>query len=357
MNKDYYNVLGIERGASKEDIKKAFRKLAHKYHPDKKDGDEAKFKEVNEAYQILSDDKKRAEYDTYGQTFGNGAGPGAQGFGGFGGFGGFDQSGAGVDFDLGDIFEQFFGGQGGGRGTRRGNDISIGIEVPFIEAVFGTTRTVLITKTSVCDTCGGSGAKNGVGMKTCEVCNGQGKIHESRRSPFGTFSVARMCDTCAGSGQVPKEACATCKGAGVTNKREEVTITIPAGINDGEMIRLAGQGEAITRGTSGDLYVKIRVIPDKRFVREGHNVITHLPIKLSEALLGNKRTIETLDGTIEITVPAGVSLGETLRVRGKGIPSSGGMRGDLLVKIEVEMPKKLSKRAKELVESLRGEGI
>ncbi len=361
MSKDYYTLLGVSKGASKDDIKKAFRKLAHTYHPDKKGGDEAKFKEVNEAYQVLSDDKKRAEYDTYGQTFGAGQGPSAgAGFGGFEGFGGFGgASGAEMEFDLGDIFDQFFGGtQGGGNrgGTRRGRDISIDIEISFADAVFGTTRTVLVTKTSACGTCDGTGAKKGAGMKECATCNGKGKIHESRRSPFGTFSVARVCDTCGGAGQVPKETCETCKGAGVVNAREEIKIVIPAGIENGEMIRMSGRGEAIPRGTAGDLYVKMHVMADKVFVREGRNIVMQLPIKLSEALLGSTRSVKTLDGDIELSVPAGISFGETLRVRGKGVPFQGG-RGDLLVKVSIEMPKKLSKKAKQLIDSLKEEGM
>lgn len=356
MSKDYYGILGVEKNASKDDIKKAFRKLAHKYHPDKKEGDESKFKEVNEAYQILSDEKKRAEYDTYGQTFG-GQGGGYGDFGGFGGFGG--AQGAGVEFDIGDIFSQFFGGQGGGMGReRRGRDMSIDIEVSFKDAVFGTKRSILLTKMGVCDDCGGTGAKKGSGMKTCEACNGQGKVHEARKSPFGTFSVTRVCETCGGTGEVPKEVCATCKGQGVLHKREEVNIRIPAGIGSGEMIRITGGGEAIPKGTPGDLYIKVHVTPDEQFSREGNNIVMKLPIKLSEALLGVTRTIETLDGNIDISIPAGATFGEKLRVRGKGVPTGEGeRRGDLLVVLSIEMPKKLSRKAKKLVEELQQEGI
>jgi molecular chaperone DnaJ len=357
MSKDYYGILGVSRSASKDDIKKAFRKLAHKYHPDKKEGDEAKFKEVNEAYQVLSDEKKRAEYDTYGQTFGGGGAGGYGDFGGFGGFGG--AQGAGVEFDIGDIFNQFFGGQGGGYGhERRGRDMSIDIEVSFKDAVFGTRRSILLTKMGACDDCGGSGAKKGSGMKTCETCNGQGKVHEARKSPFGTFSVTRVCDTCGGVGEVPKEPCATCKGQGVLHKREEVTVRVPAGIGSGEMIRITGGGEAIPKGIPGDLYIKVHVTPDPHFTREGNNIIMRLPIKLSEALLGATRTIETLDGKIDISIPTGATFGEKLRVRGKGVPTGEGeRRGDLLVVLSIEMPKKLSRKAKELIEDLKHEGI
>ncbi|MBC8465106.1 MAG: molecular chaperone DnaJ [Parcubacteria group bacterium] len=353
MSKDYYDILGVTKSASKDDIKKAFRKLAHKYHPDKKEGDEGKFKEVNEAYQILSNDTKRREYDTYGQTFGGQGG----GYGDFGGFGG--AQGAGVEFDIGDIFNQFFGGQGGGMGReRRGRDMSIDIEVSFKDAVFGTKRSILLTKTGVCDDCGGSGAKKGSGMKTCELCNGQGKVHEARKSPFGTFSVTRVCDACVGSGEVPKETCATCKGQGVLHKREEVNIRIPAGIAVGEMIRMTGGGEAIPKGTPGDLYIKVHVTPDEHFSREGNNIVMKLPIKLSEALLGVTRTIDTLDGEIDISIPTGATFNEKLRVRGKGVPTGEGeRRGDLLVVLSIEMPKKLSHKAKKLIEELQQEGI
>jgi molecular chaperone DnaJ len=204
QKKDYYEVLGIEKGASKEDIKKAFRKLAHKYHPDK-GGDEDKFKEINEAYTILSDDKKRSEYDAYGHTFA-GQAQGNPGGGGFD-FSGFNFGGQGVEFDLGDLFEGFFGGEAGARGPARGRDISVDIEVPFAESIFGTERKVLITKTSQCDVCQGSGAKTGSGTKKCPTCGGKGKIHETRRSFVGSFTTTRACNECFGSGEVPNEKC------------------------------------------------------------------------------------------------------------------------------------------------------
>lgn len=251
MSKNYYDVLGVGKSASKEEIKKAFYKLAAKYHPDKKGGDEAKFKEVNEAYQTLSDDKKRKEYDTYGQTF-NGAGGNGNGFGGFGGFGGFNQgdfSDMQFDFgDLGDIFGDMFGGGfSGGSRQKRGRDISLEIDVPFTEAVFGTERTVMITKVSTCEVCDGTGAKHGSKKKTCATCNGQGKMHDVKKTFMGNFQTVRTCTTCNGVGQVPEERCSTCKGNGVYNKREDVVISVPAGISNGEMIRMTGMGEAIAQ--------------------------------------------------------------------------------------------------------------
>ena len=362
MNKDYYEILGVDKKASKEDIKKAFRKLAHQYHPDKKGGDEVKFKEVNEAYQVLSDDKKRAEYDSYGRVFSGGDGFSARGgpASGFD-FSGFAQGGqAGFDFgNLNDIFSEFFTGGMGGAATRakRGRDISTELHIPFSEAIFGTERKILIYKVSQCETCGGSGAKPGTSMNTCSACNGQGKIHETRRSFLGTFSSVRECDICIGSGNVPTEKCKSCRGMGVLKKQEEIKIVIPAGINDGEMIRLSGMGEAISKGVSGDLYVKINVLPHSVFKREDSDLVMDLNLKLSDALLGKQYSIETLDGKMALKIPAGVSPGETLRVRGKGVPISGKRRGDLLIKLHIKLPNKLSKKSKELVEKLREEGI
>ena len=357
MSKDYYKILGVEKGASKDDIKKAFRKLAHQYHPDKKGGDEDKFKEVNEAYQVLSDEKKRAQYDQFGSGFSN-MGGGAGGFSGFEGFGG-----QGVEFDFGnlnDIFSDFFtGGMGGHQRTRtrRGRDISTEIQVPFEDSVFGTTRKILITKQSACNTCEGSGAKKGTTMETCKHCNGQGQIRDAKRTVLGTISTNRVCDTCVGAGEVPKETCKDCSGKGVLRKEEEISIAIPAGIRDGEMIRMSGMGEAVPQGVSGDLYIKINVAPHPVFRREGNNLGMTLDLKLSEALLGAKKEIETLDGKIEVKVPEGVGIKEVLRVKNKGVPTSGRSRGDLMIKLNIKLPKKLSKKERKLVEDLQKEGI
>ncbi|MFA5131959.1 MAG: molecular chaperone DnaJ [Candidatus Paceibacterota bacterium] len=361
--KDYYNVLGVDKGASKDDIKKAFYKLAAKYHPDKKGGDEAKFKEINEAYQTLSDEKKRKEYDTYGQTF-NGQGPQAGGFGGFGG--GFNQSdfqGMEFDFgDLGDIFGDIFGGQGGnGFGSRpkRGRDISLEIDIPFAEAIFGTERNVLLSKVNTCKTCTGTGAKVGTKMKTCTTCNGQGKVHDVKKTFMGNFQTVHTCDACRGTGKVPEEKCHDCKGNGIVNSREEVNIAIPAGIANGEMIRMSQMGEAVSGGTTGDLYVKINVTPHKVWKREGNDLsITH-SIKLTDALLGVKHTIDGLDGSIDIDIPSGAATGEILRVRSRGVPyiHEKGKRGDVLVKLDIHMPKKLSKKALTHIDGLKEEGL
>lgn len=361
MAKDYYKTLGVEKKATKDDIKKAFRKLAHQYHPDKKGGDEQKFKEASEAYQILSDDRKRAEYDSYGQAFsGNG---GAGGFGGAQGFGGFDFSGfqnggfEGMEFDLGDIFGDVFGGRGSGTQARRGRDISVDLQIPFEEAVFGTERKILITKVSQCEKCKGSGAEEGSKMKTCAQCNGKGKFHETRKSFLGTFTTVRECDMCGGAGKVPDEKCGSCAGLGVARGESEIAIKIPAGIQNGEVIRMSGRGEATARGITGDLYIKIHVLSHKIFKRDGADLRMDLDIKLSDALLGAEYSIQTLDGAIKLKVPEGVSINETLRVKGKGVPSDPRTRGDLLVRLNIKMPQKLSKKAREAIEKLKEEGV
>jgi len=363
MKKDYYQILGVNKGASKDEIKKAFYKMAHKYHPDKKEGNEAKFKEVNEAYQILSDDSKRSKYDQFGSGFENMQG----GQGGYqqGVFGGFDFSGfqnGETEFDFGnlnDIFSDFFtGGSSGGRAkARRGRDISTEIQISFSDAIFGTDRKILITKTSNCTTCNGSGAKPGTKMNTCKYCNGQGKIHEIKRSFLGSVQSTRICEECLGSGQVPAEKCDKCKGAGVLRREEEIFINIPAGIRDGEMVRMSGMGEAISKGTSGDLYIKINVAPHSVFKREGNDLVMNLNLKLSDALLGIEYPIQTLDGEIKVTIPEGVTVNEILRVKGKGVPVSKTKRGDLLIKLNIKLPNKLSRKSKDLIEQLKKEGI
>lgn len=354
-NKNYYEVLGVDKKATKEDIKKAFHKLAHKYHPDKGTGDAEKFKEVSEAYSILSDDKKRAEYDSYGKTFGGNGGAGFSGAG-------FDFSqfqdaftNGGFGFDMGDIFGDFFGGgQGGGR---RGRDISIDLEISFKESVFGTKRAVLLAKMSVCDTCHGSGGKPGTSVETCKVCNGAGKVHETTNSIFGQITMQHACKNCRGTGKIPKEKCSTCQGQGVYRKQEEIDINVPAGIDGGEMIRMSGMGEAVTAGSAGDLYVKIHVTPDARYKKDGVNIISDVSVKLSDALLGTDYKIETLDGVETVYIPGGVTHGEILTIKGKGIPSHRGKRGDFLVRVKISLPQKLSKNAKNLIEKLKEEGI
>lgn len=357
---DYYQVLGVEKKASKEEIKTAFRKLAHKFHPDKNNGDEKKFKEVNEAYQVLSDDKKRAEYDTYGRVFNGGQGSGDAGAGFGFDFGDLFRGGGGGAGgpDLEDLFQGFFGGGQGSSGrTRRGRDISIDLQISFADAVFGTSRKVLISKVGVCDTCGGVGAKKGSSLVKCEQCGGKGRIRESRRSILGTFSTERECANCLGTGEIPKEVCSTCHGKGVIKKNEEIDIKIPAGMDNGEMIRLNGQGEAVTRGVSGDLYVKVHVERHPAFRREGNDLVMDLNIKLTDALLGATYDIATLDGDIKLKIPQGIAYGEILRVKGKGVPIDKYRRGDLHIRVLIKIPTKISKKTSEIIEKLKEEGL
>ena len=357
--KDYYEVLGLQRGASRDEVKKAFRKLAAKYHPDKKSGDEVKYKEITEAYAVLGDEKKKAEYDSYGHAFNQAGGPGAGGFGGFN-WSDFQQAaqqgGAGFEFDINDIFENFGFGGGGRQRTPRGSDISIDIDLQFSDSIFGTKRTVRLTKNSSCTHCAGSGAKTGTEMTSCTTCGGAGRVHETRQSILGSFTTVRECNVCNGGGKVPKEKCPHCAGAGVVRSQEEITIEIPAGIKDGEVIRMTGRGEAIPQGQPGDLYIKIHVTPHEKIRREGNTLHTTLPIKLTDALLGAEYSVETLDGNVTVKIPAGIAHGEKLRIQGKGVPS-GRDRGDMMVHINIETPKKLSRNARKLVEQLRNEGV
>lgn len=360
MNKDYYQILGLAHGASKDDIKKAFNRLAHKYHPDKKGGDEAKFKEINEAYQILSDDRKRAAYDRFGEAgaagFGAGQGGSAPGWD-FSNFTGGGDQGTGFQFDIGDLFGDLFGGDRGGKRVRRGRDISVDIQIAFSEAVFGTERSILINKVGTCEHCGGRGAEPGSKTTKCQTCNGRGRLNETRRSFLGTFTTQRECSTCRGSGEVPEKVCGECRGQGVIKKAEEVKILIPAGIEDGEMIRLANRGEAASRGVSGDLYVRVHVESHATFRRDGVNLLMDLSVNLSDALLGAEYSINTLDGKLTLKVPEGIGYGEVLRIKSHGVPTRTGKRGDLLVKIIIKIPRQLSKKARALIEGLKAEGL
>lgn len=363
--KDFYQILGISHNASKDDIKKAYRDLAHKYHPDKKGGNEDRFKEINEAYHTLADDQKRAQYDRFGRTFDQTAWGGD-----FSGWPGGGPHSPGADFgfeDFGgamhDIFEDFFGFGAGTRRERRGRDIALDLEISFEEAVFGVERRVLLRKVAVCEICAGTGVAAGAKETTCDRCKGSGTIHSTKRSLFGSITRLAECTACHGRGKIPERVCATCHGKGTLPKSGEVIIEVPAGVKDGEMTRLEGEGEAITNGIAGDLYARIHVRPHKTLRRMGRDLLMKLDIPLSDALLGGEREIETLDGKVKIKIPVGITQGEVLKVRGKGIPSAraplsaeGVSRGDLLIEINVRYPEKLSPRAKKLVEELRNEG-
>lgn len=378
MPQNYYETLGVDKSASADEIKKAYRKLAHKYHPDKGQGknaeNDAKFKEVNEAYQVLSDAEKKGQYDQYGQTFedaqrqGGGPGYGAGGFGGFGGqggnpfgggFGGF--GGEGVEFDLGDIFGDLFGQRGGGRQARRnkGIDLEMPLTISFEEAVFGVKRNITLEKKDKCKTCEGSGAKPDTKVVTCPVCHGQGQIKTQRNTIFGAVQSAVVCDRCGGDGKIPEVPCETCKGEGFFRQEKTLEVQIPAGIDNNQRIRINGEGEVGYRGSeAGDLYLNIRVKPHKDFVRDETTLRTSVPISFTQAALGAKVKVTTLDGEIELKIPAGTQPGKVFRVGGKGVPAidhrahGGGKRGDLLVTAHVVIPNKLSKKEAELMKQL-----
>lgn len=357
MSKDYYKSLGVDQKASKDDIKKAFRNLAHKHHPDK-GGDAEKFKEINEAYSVLSDDQKRAQYDQFGSggpQFGGGGNSG--GFGGFD-FSGFSQGGQGgsFEFDLGDIFGDVFGGGRKRQQTKRGKDISIDVEISFEESIFGIEKSVLLHKTSTCEHCKGNGGEPGTETSRCDTCNGNGSLREVKQSFFGQFESIVECSTCKGKGKIPKTKCSTCQGAGVFKKQSEITIKIPAGIDNGEMLRLTGAGEAVGGGTSGDLYIKVHVKKHSYFKKEGYDLFMDLTIKITEAILGSTYTIKTLDGDILLKIPEGIKHGEYLKIKGKGVPN-GSKRGDILVRIFLNIPTKISREARKKLEELQKEGI
>lgn len=354
MAKDYYSILGVPKNANQEEIKKAFRKLAHEFHPDKQGGNAEKFKEANEAYSVLSDEKKRAQYDSFGSAPGGG-GFNANDFSGFD-FSGFTQGANGFEFDLGDIFGDIFGG-GNRQKTPRGSDIAVDLELNFRESIFGIEKEIAVAKTSTCDTCNGSGAKKGSTIETCTTCNGKGNVREVRRSIIGSFSTVRTCEVCSGTGKIPKEKCDTCRGKGVVHKTSNIKASIPAGIEDGEVIRLSGMGEAIRGGNSGDLYLRIRVRGQKGMKKEGQNIVMNHSIKISDSVLGARQKIETLDGIQDLEIPEGTQFGDILKIKGKGVPYANNKRGDLLVKIHIEIPKKVSKDVKKLMDGLRQNGV
>ena len=355
MAKDFYKTLGLERGASDDDIKKAFRALAHKYHPDKTGGDEAKFKEINGAYQVLGDPKKKAQYDQFGSAaFEQGGG------GGFSGFGG-----QGMNFENMGDFAEMFGdmfGMGGRRGgesqARRGRDIEVSVRLPFHDAAFGAERAIELRKPVACSACDGTGVPHGAKMQKCGACNGQGRVRQIQRTILGSFEAVATCSTCGGVGNVPEKRCEKCAGEGAVRETRSIRVKIPAGIDDGESIRLSGEGEAGTRGgRSGDLFLRVRVDSDKRFERDGFDLRSEIRVPMSEAALGVTREVETLDGAVELKIPSGTQSGDEIRLKGRGITRLGSdSRGDQYVSVIVETPRKLSRRAKELLEELKGEG-
>ncbi len=355
MHKDYYSLLGVPKTATEEEIKKAFRKLAHQHHPDKSGGDDAKFKEINEAYQVLSNKDRRARYDQFGSGFENGQAGGGQGFGGFGG----GQGGFNINMDdLGDLFGGFgdmFGFGGGQRQSRRqsrGADIEVRLHIAFMDAVFGAEKTVRLGKHVTCDKCSGSGAEPGSKVETCPTCNGRGQVTQVQRTIFGQMQVNAPCPSCQGEGKKISTPCTKCHGHGIVKDEVELTIKIPAGIDNGETIRLTGQGEAGPKGTpSGDLYVHVQVASDKRFMRDGSTIRSEAEISFPEAALGTSIDVETVDGPVSLKIPSGTQSGKVFMLKERGIPqlrSKG--RGDHLVTISVKTPTHLSRKQKQLLE-------
>ena len=363
--RDYYEVLGLDKGASDEEIKKAYRKLAKQYHPDLHPGDkscEEKFKEIGEAYEILSDPDKKARYDQYGHAaFDPNAGFGGGGFGGFGDFG-----------DLGDILGNIFGGGFGGFGssqTRRnapqkGENVRIRLGISFEEAAFGCTKELSIPRVEDCDDCGGTGCKPGTSPESCPDCGGTGTVRTSQRTPFGVMQSTAACRKCGGTGKLIKEPCPKCAGKGKIRRTRSISVNIPSGIDDGQTVSLRGQGHAgANGGPAGDLLITVSVKAHPLFERDGSSILFEMPISFVQAALGAEVEVPTLDGKVKYTIPEGTQTGTTFRLRGKGVPYlNGSGRGDQYVTVNIETPKNLSKEQKELLREFAestggGEGI
>jgi molecular chaperone DnaJ len=356
--RDYYEVLGVDKSASAEEIKKAYRQLAKKYHPDLNPGDkdaEEKFKEVNEAYEVLSDSDKKARYDQFGHA---GVDPSYGGGGYSGGFSGFGDMG-----DIGDIFNSFFGGGFGSSSSRanpnaprRGQDIGIDITINFMDACFGKEVEVSLNRMEKCPDCGGSGAAAGSSADTCPDCRGTGQVKVTQRTPFGMISSAKPCTKCGGKGKVISNPCPKCRGNGRISMPKKIKVTVPAGIDDGQTLQVSGQGHAGTNGgPNGDLHVSVTVRPDPIFERDGYDIHTDIPITFTQAVLGDEITVPTIDGKVKYTVPEGTQNGTTFRFKGKGVKKiNRSDRGDQYVHVNIEVPKNLTKKQKELLREFEG---
>lgn len=363
MSKDYYKILGVDKNASQDEVKKAFKKLAMQHHPDRPGGNEAKFKEVNEAYQVLSDAEKRKRYDQFGSDF--------EQQGGFGGGASWEdfmrqaRGGQGGNFsfdfgDLGDVFGDLFGfGGGRSRSPRqsRGRDIQVDVQIDFKEAAFGVEKEISLRKQSVCDVCKGNGAEPGSAMKKCGTCHGQGQVVQNQQTFLGTIQNVVTCSTCHGRGEHAEKKCKHCGGDGVLAKSTSLKVKLPAGIDNGQSIRLTGQGEAAPHGgVSGDLYVMVHVKDLKGFRREGTNVFTQKEISFADAVLGAVVEVETLEGTVKVTVPEGTEHGQLIRLKGHGITELGRTsRGDQYIEILIRVPKKVPKEVRKMLEDMRKE--
>jgi len=352
--RDYYEVLGVSKNASADEIKKAFRKAAVQHHPDKEGGDETKFKEINEAYEVLKDQQKRQRYDQFGHAgVGGASGGGYSGGNPFEGFGGqnvhFDFGG---DGGLGDIFGQFFGGgQQRSQGPRRGRDVEVRIQLTFEEAIFGVEETISLDMDDECTHCKGSTVEPGYSMKVCDTCKGAGQQTRVMNTMFGAIQQAVTCETCNGKGKVPEKVCTVCHGKGTERRKQAIKLKVPAGIDDGSTIRLKDRGEAIGDGARGDLYVHVRVKAHKKFTREGDLILSEEHISMVDATLGTEIDVETVDGTVRMKIPAGTQSGTDFKLSNHGVPHlRADKRGAHIVSIIVDTPTKLTKKQKELLE-------
>ncbi len=352
--RDYYEVLGVGKSASDDELKKAFRKKAIEHHPDK-GGDEAKFKEVNEAYEVLKDSKKRQRYDQFGHA-GVGSSAASDGGNPYAGYGGAGQN-INFDFgDLGDIFGSFFGGgaQQSSRQRSRGNDVQTKLDLSFEQAVFGTDVELDLNLNDACEHCKGTTVEPGYKMKTCPTCDGAGQTVRVMRTVLGNIQQAATCETCKGTGKVPEKVCTVCHGSGVRRKSQKIKLKVPAGIDDGATIRLSGHGEAIANGPKGDLYVSIRVKAHKKFTREGDLILSEEIVDMVDAALGTEIEVDTVDGPVRMKVPAGTQSGTDFKLSGHGVPHLRGKnRGAHIVTVSVETPTKLSKKQQELLRDFK----
>lgn len=351
--RDYYEILGVSKSASADELKRAYRKLAMQHHPDKHGGDDTKFKELSEAYEVLKDPQKKAAYDQYGHAAGAGQAGGP--FGGAGGFGGqaggFDFNGAGGGFN--DIFDMFFQGQGGAASQRpqRGQDLEVSTTLDFSESIFGTERHAKVQMEDRCDRCDGDGAEPGTKKKTCDTCKGEGQISSVQQTILGAIRQARVCPTCDGRGQTPEMECVKCHAKGTVRVEKELNIKIPAGVDNGATIRLSGQGGGHRRGSNGDIYVRVRVRPHPRLRRNGQTIESDAKVDMVTATLGGEVPVETVDGDVTLKIPAGTQSGKRFKLSERGVPGlQGRKRGDQLVTVAVETPTKLSGKQKELLE-------
>lgn len=355
--RDYYDILGVNKSASADEIKRAYRKLAMEHHPDRHGGDDSKFKEINEAYETLKDPGKRSAYDQFGHAGaqGNPFAGGGNPFGGAGGFGGAQGF---EGFDFSDILNQFMGGAGGPfgggaqRGPAHGRDLETTLTIDFTEAVFGIDKDVTLTADDTCEHCGGQGAEPGSKLKNCPTCQGRGQVTRVQQTILGAIQQTTICPTCQGRGQVPEKPCTVCHGSGVQRRARTLKVKIPAGVDQGTTIRLTGQGAAPRGGgPKGDLYVRIRVRADRRFQRDGRNVLTESTVSMVDAALGTEIEIQTVDGPVTLKIPAGTQSGKVFKLSGRGVPAlNRGSRGDHLVTVVVETPTKLSAKQRELLE-------